>query len=116
MFPSLFQVDSFSQQSLHSRTFPRYAEVVVASELISYYDVSGCYILRPSAFAMWEVRAGAVIVMPSGSHAIHYPCDGNWVMLTLVSIVYCYGLCASEEQEFLQLSKELCIQAVSGNK
>jgi hypothetical protein len=35
----------------------RYSELVVASELISYYDVSGCYILRPSSFAMWEVRA-----------------------------------------------------------
>jgi hypothetical protein len=33
----------------------RYSEVVVASELISYYDVSGCYILRPWAYAMWEV-------------------------------------------------------------
>uniref|UniRef100_A0A7S0V630 proline--tRNA ligase n=1 Tax=Polytomella parva TaxID=51329 RepID=A0A7S0V630_9CHLO len=32
-----------------------YTELVVASELISYYDVSGCYILRPSAYAMWEV-------------------------------------------------------------
>lgn len=32
-----------------------YQELVVASELISYYDVSGCYILRPWAFAMWEV-------------------------------------------------------------
>jgi hypothetical protein len=32
-----------------------YSELVVASELISYYDVSGCYILRPWAFAMWEV-------------------------------------------------------------
>jgi hypothetical protein len=27
----------------------------VASELISYYDVSGCYILRPNAYAIWEV-------------------------------------------------------------
>lgn len=32
-----------------------FQELVVASELISYYDVSGCYILRPWAFAMWEV-------------------------------------------------------------
>eukprot|EP00197_Chlamydomonas_leiostraca_P011469 CAMPEP_0202869006 /NCGR_PEP_ID=MMETSP1391-20130828/11562_1 /ASSEMBLY_ACC=CAM_ASM_000867 /TAXON_ID=1034604 /ORGANISM="Chlamydomonas leiostraca, Strain SAG 11-49" /LENGTH=536 /DNA_ID=CAMNT_0049549243 /DNA_START=245 /DNA_END=1855 /DNA_ORIENTATION=+ len=32
-----------------------YSELVVASELISYYDVSGCYILRPNAYAMWEV-------------------------------------------------------------
>jgi hypothetical protein len=29
-----------------------YSELVVASELISYYDVSGCYILRPWAFSM----------------------------------------------------------------
>ena len=26
-----------------------------SSELISYYDVSGCYILRPWAYSMWEV-------------------------------------------------------------
>ena len=25
----------------------RYSQVIVASELIDYYDVSGCYILRP---------------------------------------------------------------------
>lgn len=36
--------------------FPNwYSELVVSSELISYYDVSGCYILRPWAFSMWEV-------------------------------------------------------------
>ncbi|GLC45746.1 hypothetical protein PLESTB_000502900 [Pleodorina starrii] len=35
-----------------------YSELVVASELISYYDVSGCYILRPWAYAMWEVVQG----------------------------------------------------------
>lgn len=28
---------------------------MVAAELISYYDVSGCYILRPTAYSMWEV-------------------------------------------------------------
>ena len=31
-----------------------YSEVVVKSELIDYYDVSGCYILRPWAYAIWE--------------------------------------------------------------
>eukprot|EP00891_Asterochloris_glomerata_P006360 jgi/Astpho2/6360/fgenesh1_pm.00091_%23_8_t len=31
-----------------------YSEVVVESEMISYYDVSGCYILRPWAFTVWE--------------------------------------------------------------
>lgn len=32
-----------------------YSEVIVASEMISYYEVSGCYILRPWAYAIWEV-------------------------------------------------------------
>lgn len=28
--------------------FPEwYSQVIVASELIDYYDISGCYILRP---------------------------------------------------------------------
>ena len=31
-----------------------YAELVVKSELIEYYDISGCYILRPWAFSIWE--------------------------------------------------------------
>ena len=29
-----------------------YAELVVKSELIEYYDISGCYILRPWAFSI----------------------------------------------------------------
>ena len=31
-----------------------YSEVITKSELISYYDVSGCYILRPWAYSIWE--------------------------------------------------------------
>jgi len=31
-----------------------YTDVIVLSELISYYDISGCYILRPWSFKMWE--------------------------------------------------------------
>jgi len=31
-----------------------YSQVVVRSELIEYYDISGCYILRPWSFAIWE--------------------------------------------------------------
>ncbi|PRW57585.1 proline--tRNA cytoplasmic isoform A [Chlorella sorokiniana] len=31
-----------------------YSQVVVESEMISYYDVSGCYILRPYSFAIWD--------------------------------------------------------------
>lgn len=32
-----------------------YSQVITKSELIEYYDVSGCYILRPWSFAIWNV-------------------------------------------------------------
>jgi prolyl-tRNA synthetase len=30
-------------------------QVVVNSEMIEYYDISGCYILRPWAMEIWEL-------------------------------------------------------------
>lgn len=32
-----------------------YSDVIVLSEMISYYDISGCYILRPWSYKMWEM-------------------------------------------------------------
>lgn len=32
-----------------------YSQVITKSEMIEYYDVSGCYILRPWSFFIWEV-------------------------------------------------------------
>ncbi|KYQ96876.1 prolyl-tRNA synthetase [Tieghemostelium lacteum] len=31
-----------------------YTNVITRSEMIDYYDISGCYILRPWAFSIWE--------------------------------------------------------------
>jgi len=31
-----------------------YIEVITKSEMIDYYDVSGCYILRPYSYTIWE--------------------------------------------------------------
>lgn len=31
-----------------------YSEVITKSEMIEYYDISGCYILRPRAYFIWE--------------------------------------------------------------
>lgn len=31
-----------------------YQEIIKKSELIDYYDISGCYILRPYAYEIWE--------------------------------------------------------------
>eukprot|EP01135_Chromosphaera_perkinsii_P008451 Nk52_evm19s1360 gene=Nk52_evmTU19s1360 len=32
-----------------------YSQVITKGEMIEYYDVSGCYIIRPWAFAMWDI-------------------------------------------------------------
>ncbi|XP_023586636.1 LOW QUALITY PROTEIN: bifunctional glutamate/proline--tRNA ligase [Trichechus manatus latirostris] len=32
-----------------------YSQVITKSEMIEYYDVSGCYILRPWAYSVWEI-------------------------------------------------------------
>ena len=31
-----------------------YSQVLIKAEMIEYYDVSGCYVLRPWSFAIWE--------------------------------------------------------------
>jgi hypothetical protein len=31
-----------------------YSDVITLAEMISYYDISGCYILRPWSYQMWE--------------------------------------------------------------
>jgi prolyl-tRNA synthetase len=32
-----------------------YSDTIVKSEMIEYYDISGCYILRPWAYQIWEI-------------------------------------------------------------
>jgi hypothetical protein len=31
-----------------------YTQVILRSDMLDYYDVSGCYILRPWAFIIWK--------------------------------------------------------------
>ncbi len=31
-----------------------YPDVIIKSGLLDYYDISGCYILRPWSFSIWE--------------------------------------------------------------
>ena len=35
-------------------------QVITKSEMIEYYDVSGCYILRPWSYAIWERIKGMI--------------------------------------------------------
>ena len=40
---------------LQLEDFPEwYSSVITMSEMIDYYDISGCYILRPYAYSIWE--------------------------------------------------------------
>ena len=32
-----------------------YSQIITKAELVEYYDVSGCYILRPWSYSIWEV-------------------------------------------------------------
>jgi len=32
-----------------------YSDIIVLSEMISYYDISGCYILRPWSYKVWDL-------------------------------------------------------------
>lgn len=36
------------------RLYFSFKKVITKSEMIEYYDVSGCYILRPWAYSIWE--------------------------------------------------------------
>ena len=31
-----------------------YQQVITKAELIEYYEISGCYILRPNSYYIWE--------------------------------------------------------------
>ena len=43
-------------QHKKAENFPMwYSNVIVLSEMISYYDISGCYILRPWSYKIWEL-------------------------------------------------------------
>ena len=39
-----------------------YSQVITKAEMIEYYDVSGCYILRPVAYSIWENIKGIIIL------------------------------------------------------
>ncbi|AET38450.1 proline--tRNA ligase Ecym_2751 [Eremothecium cymbalariae DBVPG len=32
-----------------------YQQILIKGEMLDYYDVSGCYILRPGSYAIWEI-------------------------------------------------------------
>ncbi|KAF7150737.1 hypothetical protein RHSIM_Rhsim02G0055200 [Rhododendron simsii] len=68
-----------------------YSEVVVSGELIEYYDISGCYILRPWTMSIWEIMQVAwvtksgqsdlevpIAIRPT-SETVMYPYYSKWI-------------------------------------
>lgn len=56
--------------------FPRwYNQVITKSELIEFYDISGCYILRPWSFAMWDTIREFVdaVIKKQGVQNAYFP-------------------------------------------
>ena len=54
-----------------------YSEVVVQSEMIEYYDVSGCYILRPWSHAIWEsIKVRIMHALRAPTHLQDTFCSG----------------------------------------
>ncbi|KAJ5106703.1 proline--tRNA ligase [Penicillium angulare] len=48
--PPLIGIDALKEEN-----FPEwYSQVLVKSEMLDYYDVSGCFILRPASYFIWE--------------------------------------------------------------
>ena len=39
--------------------------MVVSGEMIEYYDISGCYILRPWAMSIWETMQVRMLIVLS---------------------------------------------------
>ena len=52
-----------------------YIEVIKKAEMIEYYDVSGCYILRPWAYSIWERIKGFfdAEIKKSGVENVYFP-------------------------------------------
>jgi len=52
-----------------------YQEVITKTEMIEFYDISGCYILRPWSFKMWEQIVGWFDgkIKESGVEACYFP-------------------------------------------
>lgn len=57
--------------------FPKwYKEILQRAELIEFYDISGCYILRPWAYRMWEIIQGFfdAEIKKLGVRNAYFPC------------------------------------------
>lgn len=53
-----------------------YTQVITKSEMIEYYDISGCYILRPWSFFMWQLIVNWVDsrIKKMGVENAYFPC------------------------------------------
>lgn len=50
-----------------------YSQVITKAEMVEYYDVSGCYILRPWAYGIWERIQGMYVGQEVGVVTVPLP-------------------------------------------
>ncbi|RLU18438.1 hypothetical protein DMN91_008795 [Ooceraea biroi] len=55
--------------------FDWYSQIITKSGMIEYYDVSGCYILRPWSFAIWKIIKDYIdqVITLLGVHECYFP-------------------------------------------
>lgn len=53
-----------------------FIQVIEKAELISYSDISGCYVLRPDAYSIWEMVQNhfGSLIKKSGVRNCYFPC------------------------------------------
>jgi len=69
-----------------SGSFPDwYKEVITRSEMIDYYTVGGCYILRPWSFSIWE----SIVAFMDGYEAHKWLC-----VVRVVRVCVCVARCS----------------------
>jgi prolyl-tRNA synthetase len=47
-------IESFNEATRPNFLFCRVIQVLVKGDMLDYYDISGCYILKPWSYSIWE--------------------------------------------------------------
>ena len=65
-------------------------QIITKAEMIEYYDVSGCYILRPWSYAIWESIKGEYLFY---YYCYYYYCNYYCYYYCYCCYCYCYCYC-----------------------
>ena len=49
------------------------AKVLIKADMLDYYNVSGCYVLKPWSYSIWEIIQGtglSIFTLHNGTYAV----------------------------------------------